>query len=86
MEPSTSQQPQGEAAEGLMTEVTSLLKSLRMHPPQLRAYQVRKLEEENHRDFFLTEEQLIVFVLQRMIENGEKEYQLACSLLLETWI
>lgn len=43
VESSTSQQPQGEAAEGLRTEVTSLLKSLRMNPPQLRAYQERKV-------------------------------------------
>ena len=38
-----SSQQQGEAAEGMMTEVTSLLKSLRMNPPQLRAYQVGKM-------------------------------------------
>lgn len=38
------QQPsQGEVAEGLMTEVTSLLKSLRINPPQVRAYQVSRV-------------------------------------------
>ena len=37
------QQSQGDVTEGLMTEVTSLLKSLRMSPPQLRAYQVNKM-------------------------------------------
>ena len=37
---------QSEAADGLMNEVTSLLKSLRMQPPQLRAYNLRRLGDK----------------------------------------
>ena len=37
---------QSEAADGLMNEVTSRLKSLRMQPPQLRAYNLRRLGDK----------------------------------------
>ena len=43
----------GNGAEELLTEVTSLLKSLRLQPPQLRAYQLMKMKGEGSKSTLL---------------------------------